>query len=122
VSFGKPVTLTRNQPQPGFPVTALSAIFQADAQKLPAYAGSLNERGGYSLYRIEHVIEPAAADASRLNAFSDRVGEQIGRELLIAYVASLKTKADVKINQPNLEKEGGDRAGQGLKPLRRRGS
>ena len=39
VSFGKPVTVSRNRPQEGFPQPALTAIFQADAAKLPAYAG-----------------------------------------------------------------------------------
>src|SRR5204862_290758 len=47
VPFGKPVTVMRNQPQPGIPAGALGGIFQADASKLPAYVGSVNERGGY---------------------------------------------------------------------------
>jgi peptidyl-prolyl cis-trans isomerase D len=122
VSFGKAATLTRNQPQPGYPPAALAVIFQADAKKLPAYAGSPNERGGYSLYRIERIIEPPAPDATRLNAFSDRVGEQMGRELVAAYIASLKAKADVKINSSNMEKDKeGGRAAPESKPLRRRG-
>jgi len=120
VTFGKPTTLTRNQPQPGYPPAALTMIFQADPTKLPAYAGSVNERGGYSIYRIERVIAPAAPDTARLTAFSDRVGEQMGRELTAAYVASLKAKADVKINQANLEKEG-ERAGPAQKPVSPRG-
>jgi len=119
VTFGKSATLTRNQPQPGYPAVALPVIFQADATKLPAYAGSPNERGGYSLYRIERVIEASAPDAARLTGFADRVGEQMGRELVAAYVASLKAKADVKINQANLEKEGS--AAPGQKPVNPRG-
>jgi peptidyl-prolyl cis-trans isomerase D len=120
VTFGKPATLARNQPQPGYPPAALAMIFQADATKLPAYAGSINERGGYSVYRIQRVIAPAAPDAARLTAFSDRVGDQMGRELAAAYVASLKSKADVKINQANLEKEG-QGAGTTERPVSRRG-
>jgi peptidyl-prolyl cis-trans isomerase D len=122
VTFGKPVMLTRSQPQPGYPPVALAMIFQADATQLPAYAGSVNERGGYSIYRIEQVVAPAAPDAARLTALSSRVGDQMGRELAAAYVASLKAKADVKINQANLEKEGG-RAGpeRPVSPRGRRG-
>jgi peptidyl-prolyl cis-trans isomerase D len=120
VTFGKPATLTRNQPQPGYPPAALAMIFQADATKLPAYAGSVNERGGYSLYRIQRVIAQAAPDAARLTAFSNRVGDQMGRELAAAYVASLKAKADVKINQANLEKEGA-RAEPAERPVSPRG-
>jgi hypothetical protein len=44
----------------------------------------------------------------------------MGRELVAAYVASLKAKADVKINQANLEKEGG-RAGPAQQPVSPRG-
>ncbi len=104
-TFGKPTTVSRNRPQPGFSQFALTAIFQADTAKLPVYAGSTNERGGYSLYRIERVIVPPPADAARLTALASRVGDQIGRELEMANIASLRAKADVKINQANLEKD-----------------
>jgi peptidyl-prolyl cis-trans isomerase D len=105
VAFGKPETVTRNQPQPGFPPIALAGIFQADATKLPAYTGSVNERGGYSLYRVQRVITPPAADAAKVAAFTSRVGDQVGRELATAYVASLRAKADVKVNEAALEKD-----------------
>jgi peptidyl-prolyl cis-trans isomerase D len=103
--FGKPATLTRNQPQPGFPPVALTGIFQAEASKLPAYTGSVNERSGYSVYRIQRVITPPPADAAKVSAFSARVGDQVGRELANAYLASLKAKSDVKINDVALEKD-----------------
>jgi peptidyl-prolyl cis-trans isomerase D len=103
--FGKPATLTRNQPQPGFPPVALTGIFQAEAFKLPVYAGSVNERGGYSLYRVQRVIAPPPPDAAKVNAFSARIGDQIGRELANAYLASLKAKSEVKINDSALEKD-----------------
>jgi peptidyl-prolyl cis-trans isomerase D len=103
--FGKPATLTRNQPQPGFPPVALTSIFQADASKLPAYTGSANERGGYSLYRVQRVVAAAPPDAAKVSGFSTRVGDQIGRELSNAYLASLKAKSDVKINDVALEKD-----------------
>jgi peptidyl-prolyl cis-trans isomerase D len=105
VSFGKPVTLTRNQPQPGFPPEALRGIFDADARKLPAYTGAANERGGYSIYKVEKVIDAPAPDAAKLQAASTRVGSEIGRELMTAYLASLKADGDVKINQAALEKK-----------------
>lgn len=105
LAFGKPVTLARNQPQPGYPPMALTTIFQTDAAKLPAYVGAMNERGGYSLYRIQRVIEPPAPDSARLASLSDRVEQQVGRELVTAYVASLKAKADVNINQAALDKD-----------------
>ena len=105
VSFSKPQTLTRNQPQPGVSAAALGAIFQVDASKLPGYTGSINDRGGYSLYRVQKVITPPPADAAKVDAFAGRVGDQVGRELASAYVASLRAKSDVKINEAALEGE-----------------
>lgn len=105
LSFGKPVTVKRNRPVPGVPPAALTAIFQADAAKLPAYTGADNERGGYSIYRVDRVIAPPAPDAARLNAFADSVGDQLGRELTTANIASLRAKSDVKINEASLEKD-----------------
>jgi len=106
LAFAKPATLTRNRPQAGFPPSAMTMIFQADSNKLPAYAGAANDRGGYSIYKVLRVMPAPAPDAARLDAFSSRVGEQVGRELMNAYAASLKARAEVQINQANLEKKG----------------
>ena len=105
LTFGKPVTLTRNQVQPGFPPDALIKIFQANAAKLPAYISAPAERGAVSVYKVIQVDAPPAPDPERLKAFNNRVGDQVGHELFNAYLASLKAKADVKINQANLEKK-----------------
>jgi peptidyl-prolyl cis-trans isomerase D len=105
LSFGKPVTLTRNQAQPGFPPDALIKVFQADASKLPAYVAAPAERGSFSVYKVIQVVTPPAPDPERLKAFNNRIGDQVGHELFNAYLASLKSKADVKINQANLEKK-----------------
>ena len=51
------------------------------------------------------MIQPPPPDAARVSAFKERIGEQLGREMFNAYLASLKAKADVKINQTNLEKK-----------------
>jgi peptidyl-prolyl cis-trans isomerase D len=105
IAFGKPVSLTRNQAQPGFPPESLVGIFHADPAKLPAYVGAPGEDGGYSIYKVTQVITGPAQDAARVAAFNGRIGEQLGREMFNAYLASLKAKASVKINQTNLEKK-----------------
>ena len=64
-----------------------------------------NERGDYSIYKIMSVNTAASADKAKVEAASARLSEQIGREMLTAYLATLKSKADVKINQANLEKK-----------------
>jgi peptidyl-prolyl cis-trans isomerase D len=103
--FGKPVSLTRNQVQPGFQPDALTRIFQGEPAKLPEYIGMPGPDGGFIVYKITQVIAAPAPDAARLSTFSTRVGEQLGRELFAANLASLKAKADVKINQSALEKD-----------------
>jgi peptidyl-prolyl cis-trans isomerase D len=105
ISFARTVTLARNQAQAGFPPDALTKIFQVDAAKVPQYVGSTNERGGFSIYKVEKVVMPATSDPARLTAASNRVAEQIGRELTAAYLAALRAKSDVKINQANLDKK-----------------
>ena len=105
VAFGKPVTLTRNQPLPGFTADALKTIFEADPRKLPAYSGAPGERGGFSIYKVENVIDAPAPDAAKLQAAGARVGSEIGRELMTAYIGALKADSEVKINQAMLEKK-----------------
>ena len=105
VQFAKAVTVTRNQSQPGIPPDALKMIFDVDPRKLPAYSGTLNERGDFAIYKVEQVIEAPAADATKLQSASARVGSELGRELMNAYLAALKADGDVKINQAALEKK-----------------
>ena len=46
---------------------------------------------------------PPITDKERIAAASARLGEQIGRELVNAYIATLRNEADVKINQQALD-------------------
>ena len=105
VTFGKPATLQRGQQQPGFSPEAVNRIFQADAAKLPAYVGAVNDRGGFSIYKLLAVNTPPAGDAAKVDLAKTRMSEQMGRELVNAYLASLKAKAEVTINQPALEQK-----------------
>ena len=105
VTFGKPATLGRNQAQPDFPADALKSIFEADVRKLPAYVGMTDAGGDYSIYRIVKLIEPPAPDAAKLASAEAGVGAEIGRELMTAYLASLRAGTAVKIDQAALEKK-----------------
>jgi peptidyl-prolyl cis-trans isomerase D len=98
----------RAQPQPGrcrLLARRADPIFQVIPTKLPAYVSAPNERGGLTIYRVSKVIDPPAADDAKLKLAGSRIGEQLGRELFAAYLAGLKAKGDVKINQANLEKK-----------------
>jgi len=105
VAFAKPELVNRTQAKSALPPEALAKVFHANPDQLPAYGGAVNERGGFSLYKVMKVVNPAEVDTARLDAASARLSEQLGRELLNAYLATLKARADVKINQANLEKK-----------------
>ena len=105
VAFGKPTMVGRQQYQAGLPPEVLNRAFLASPDKLPSYAGGTNERGGYSVVRISKVVTPEDTDKARIEQAASRLSDQIGRELLNAYVASLKASTEVKINQANLDKK-----------------
>jgi len=105
VTFAPQVSLTRNDAQPGYSPDAVKRIFQLDPTKVPQYTGAPNERGGFSIYRLAKVVDPPAPDPAKLTAANARIGDEVGRELINAYLTTLKDKADVKINQANLEKK-----------------
>ena len=106
VTFGKPVSVLRNQMQPGFSPDALGKVFRVDAAKLPQLVGAPNERGGFSIYRVQRVMmPPTASDPAKLAGAKARIGDMQSRELFDAYISALKSKADVRINQANLEKK-----------------
>jgi len=105
VTFGKPVTVGRGQFQAGLSPDVLTRVFQLNPDKLPSYTGATNERGGFSIVKVLQVITPSEGDKARVDMASSRLSDQLGREMLAAYMASLKAKADVKINQANLDKK-----------------
>jgi peptidyl-prolyl cis-trans isomerase D len=105
VTFGKPVSVLRNQMQPGFPPGALTRVFQVDAAKVPQYVGASNERGGYAIYKVLKVVVPPVSDPAKLAAAATRIGDMQSREVFDAYIATLKAKSDVRINQAILDKK-----------------
>jgi peptidyl-prolyl cis-trans isomerase D len=106
VAFSKPVSVLRNQMQPGFSPEALTKVFRVDATKLPQLVGTPNERGGYGIYRVQKaMMPPTAADPSKLVGARTRIGDMQSRELFEAYITALKAKADVRVNQASLEKK-----------------
>ena len=115
IQFGKPLELRRSDAGAGIPPDALKRIFQVDPAKLPAYVSGPSPRGGYAIYRVDKVIEPATLDEAQVKLAAERMGGQLGREFVNAYLASLRARADVEINQSLLEGAEPDR-GEGSAP------
>jgi peptidyl-prolyl cis-trans isomerase D len=105
VTFSKSLTLARNQLQPGVTPEALTRIFQVDAAKVPQFVGVTGDRGGFAIYKVVKVIAPPPAEPAKLAAAATRIGELHNREVFDAYVNALKAKANVQVNQANLEKK-----------------
>ena len=98
-SAAKPVS--RANPQ-GLSGQALVEVFKTDVSKLPAYAGVEGAQGAFVLLRVTGVTEAAAPDVARRKASSEELRQMLGQEQLNAYLASLKLKADVKVQQDRL--------------------
>ena len=94
-------TVSRREAQ-GMPAEAVQRVMSADAGKLPAYVG-VSFPEGYLLLRVSKLIETEAKDVDPQTAA--RVAALYGRSQYEAYVASLRARADVEINSPNLEKK-----------------
>jgi peptidyl-prolyl cis-trans isomerase D len=96
--------VSRQEPQ-GLSQAAVRKIMSADAAKLPAYTGIARGEEGYALYRIAKVSAaepPAGPQSAEMEAHFDR---QAGAAQLEAYIASLRARAKVQVNQANLERK-----------------
>jgi peptidyl-prolyl cis-trans isomerase D len=105
VVFSKPLLLPRNPPQQGVTPDALTRIFRVDAGKLPQFVGASSDRGGFAIYKVVKVVAPPAQEPARLAAAANRIGELQNREVFDAYMATLRNRANIKVNQANLEKK-----------------
>lgn len=82
---------------------ATDAVFAAPESKLPAYAGVAMPEGGYSVFRIESVTRPELAkDDPRLQAVSQQYQRLIAERDFNAFLASLRERYEVEINEAAL--------------------
>ncbi len=107
VAWSAPKLISRDNAQgtQGFTGPAIGEIFRADGAKLPAYVGYENPQGGFVLVKITRILDSDAFDAAKRKAAADELRQLVAQEELNAYVASLKLKADVKVQQDRLEKK-----------------
>ncbi|SAK94527.1 PpiC-type peptidyl-prolyl cis-trans isomerase [Caballeronia fortuita] len=96
--FTSPVTVSRNDAQ-GLPPVALSAIFKADASKLPSYVGVDLGTEGYAIYRVNGIEKAAPVAADRLAGAQQQVAQVYAQADMEAYVNALKARSKVKLSQ-----------------------
>ncbi|MSQ58290.1 MAG: peptidylprolyl isomerase [Betaproteobacteria bacterium] len=88
----------------GLSPEAAQVVFQADASKLPAYAGFGGGDGRYVLFRVSNVTDSAETNEEADQALAKQVASMLAREAQAARVQSLRTKSKVKINKDRFEK------------------
>ncbi len=84
------------------PPASMQAIFKADVQKLPAYAGT-GVGGGYTLFKIVKVSQPENSDENKRKSIVREYASIVAQEDLAAYLVSLRTRYKVKINTSLLD-------------------
>jgi peptidyl-prolyl cis-trans isomerase D len=93
--FSSALKVSRNDAQ-GLPPSALSAVFKADAQKLPAYVGVDLGKDGYAIYRVNSVTNGPAADGARLAQAQQQLAGVGGQSQTQAYLDALRDRSKVK--------------------------
>ena len=102
LSWSAPQSVTLQKRQ-GLHPEAAQAVFGADTAKLPAYSGVPVSQGRFVIYRITEVKDVAEVNPEQRKALAKQLTQMIGQEQYIAYLASLRERADVKIDKKKLE-------------------
>ena len=89
-------TITRAQ-HTGLSSELVRQVFQADAAKLPAYAGAENAQGGYTLVRLDAVKEITAIDDTKRVGYMQQLRQLTGDELSRAYLADARKNAKISM-------------------------
>jgi len=77
----------------------LRKVFQADATRLPQYAGA-ETRDGYMLVRIDAVRDGGKPDDAKHAGYAQKLRQLTGEEMFRAYLADAKQQATIKLSLP----------------------
>lgn len=103
LSWSPPQDISRSQAQ-GSTAVMVRAIFNAPADKLPAYLGFPMDNGGYAVFRISAVKQPKEAlDPARVDAIKAQLEQTVSQDDFAAYLASLRKEYPVKVNRKLIE-------------------
>ncbi|MBS1189041.1 MAG: PpiC-type peptidyl-prolyl cis-trans isomerase [Rhodocyclaceae bacterium] len=102
LAWGAPKTVSRLD-MGGLPPPAVQAVFRTDVSKLPAYAGQELPGIGYGLYKVVKVDAGDKIDDARRQAMLRQLGGLAMQEDVQAYLAALRSRYKVEINQAAVE-------------------
>jgi peptidyl-prolyl cis-trans isomerase D len=103
LTFGQPVTIGRQQQQPGFTADVHAEVFRLEEGNLPMYLGAAVGQSRYTIYRVEKALPTEAPDDGQKLAMAQMLSEMKGREALNAYLQNLRDNVKVEINQAKLD-------------------
>ena len=98
------LAVSRNNPG-GLPPPVIDAAMKLQAKTLPAYTGTENPGGGFSLIQVAKMIEAPAADEAKLKATRSRVAQALSQQEMMSILAQVRTKVEVTIAKDALEKK-----------------
>lgn len=104
VDWGKPelVSITQHKDLSG---EIVRQAFLVDPEKLPAYAGVENPKGGFTLLRVSRVVPAENIAPDKRKAFQDALQQVLAQRERAAYLASIKKSTDIQINRERMEQQ-----------------
>jgi peptidyl-prolyl cis-trans isomerase D len=81
---------------------AMQAIFKADVEKLPVYAGAA-ANGAYSVFKIVKVSASDKIDVAKRKSLQAEYGSIVAQEDLSAYMNGLRKRYKIEVNKAALE-------------------
>jgi peptidyl-prolyl cis-trans isomerase D len=85
------------------PSVAVPAVFRMETSKLPSYTGLDVPGSGYALFKLVKIDAGAALDPARRQALLGQFNQFSAQEGLQAYLAALRSRYKVEINQVALD-------------------
>lgn len=85
------------------PPVAVATVFKMDAGKLPAYAGVELPGSGFALFKLSRLEAGVKLDDARQQAMLRQLAQLIAQEDVQVYLAALRNRYKVEINQAALE-------------------
>ncbi len=102
LAWGAPKSVSRLDARL-IPPVAVATVFKMDAGKLPAYAGVELPGSGFALFKLSRLEVGAKLDDARQQAMLRQLSQLSAQEDVQAYLAALRNRYKVEINQAALE-------------------
>lgn len=102
LAWGAPKSVSRLDARL-IPPVAVATVFKMDAGKLPAYAGVELPGSGFALFKLSRLEVGAKLDDARQQAMLRQLSQLSAQEDVQAYLAALRIRYKVEINQAALE-------------------